>query len=415
MNNRIFTLIRAMADWTEALPPYPGTLVLRHLAQQASAAASRHLACVGSRAESTPPSITAAGLAALCGLSKSQIAYRLLHGDLPAGAMVGNRRKWPFDQARVWTRALRPAEMRPGEAAAVTLTVVRPGDSSETALTAATLAQAFCLHGHRVLLIDLDPRARTTSCFGRLPAVDVPASQTALSLLATMGPDRLRQLVQRCGWSGLDLVCSTPALGQAEMLVTNPPRSRASSELWRWLDRELDEVRTSSDLIVLDAPLGWSNLMSNALVASDGVLLAIQASAEELASAAEFCGQLAMLSEQVRQAQGQPKNFEFVDVLLTHDPAQPGSLAVSPWHVEAFGDGRIAGAVPSLVVGEATPRTIYDERASDQIDSRTLAQASMSWHRVCVHLERRFAGIWNQQVLTPAWAQPSRHAVSHLD
>ena len=45
--------------------------------------------------------------------------------------------------------------------------------------TTAHLAQYLCLHGYRVLAVDLDAQASLTQMFGILPHTEVPSNQTA--------------------------------------------------------------------------------------------------------------------------------------------------------------------------------------------------------------------------------------------
>ena len=76
-------------------------------------------------ARKTAPRFNASQVAAMCGVERGQIAYRLTKGDLPSGTPneSGARREFTLAETRAWVRAYRPAARRPEHAEACVLTI----------------------------------------------------------------------------------------------------------------------------------------------------------------------------------------------------------------------------------------------------------------------------------------------------
>ena len=133
--------------------------------------------------------------------------------------------------------------------------------------TAVNLAAGLALQGNTVLLVDLDPQGHATMGYG-------------------IDPDRLRRTVRdvfvddavwipevtvRSELDGLDVVPSNLALGTAELDL----RLRADKEII--LSQKLEAVAAGYDYCIIDCAPPMSLLMLNALIASDEVVVTVQA------------------------------------------------------------------------------------------------------------------------------------------
>ena len=69
--------------------------------------------------------LTAAQIAALCGVDKAHVNYRIGKGDLPSGRLTpsGGKREFTLAEARQWTRAYRTEKMRPAGQRAICIAV----------------------------------------------------------------------------------------------------------------------------------------------------------------------------------------------------------------------------------------------------------------------------------------------------
>jgi chromosome partitioning protein len=233
--------------------------------------------------------------------------------------------------------------------------------------TAINLSASLALDGQRVLLIDVDPQANTTGGLGfgrdeeRLSVYDV-----------LLGDAEAAEAILPTSVAGLSLIPGTKNMigANVELVATEGREFR--------LREALAPIRESYDLIMLDCPPALDLLTLNALVASDGLLVPMQAEyfalegISELVStldkvAAAFNPQLALegvlltmfddrtnLSQQVRDNLQQffgeklfrvtiPRNVRLAEApshgepVVTYDPRSRGAEAYRELSVELLG------------------------------------------------------------------------------
>jgi chromosome partitioning protein len=132
--------------------------------------------------------------------------------------------------------------------------------------TAVNLATALAACKKRVLLIDLDPQGNASTGLG---VSGEGRSRSSYHVL--LGDARLADAAVPSVVPGMWVVPSDVNLSGAELeLIDLPQREQR-------LARELGEVRSSYDYILIDCPPALGLLTLNALVAADAVLVPLQA------------------------------------------------------------------------------------------------------------------------------------------
>lgn len=132
--------------------------------------------------------------------------------------------------------------------------------------TAINLSAALAKHGHRVLLVDFDPQGHATLGLGYDPnSFDKSAYHVMVDYL------RISAVAVGTRVARLHLLPSNILLGGAELALRGVP----GKELI--LGEQLRSVARDYDFCVIDCSPSLGLLMLNALVASTGVLIPVQA------------------------------------------------------------------------------------------------------------------------------------------
>ena len=144
---------------------------------------------------------------------------------------------------------------------------IQKGGSGKTTTTI-NLAAALQQMGNKILLIDLDPQANLTQALGFLEEPEQNIYTILQAASAGEQPDLKSAILTSCN---LDLVPSSLDLANAELeLVSVYGREKL-------LEKLLAQLKKQYDYIFIDCPPAIGMLTVNALVASDFVLMPLQA------------------------------------------------------------------------------------------------------------------------------------------
>jgi chromosome partitioning protein len=131
--------------------------------------------------------------------------------------------------------------------------------------TAVNLAAALALDARRTLLVDCDPQASSTTGVGLHPS---ELHATTYDLLVADSPT---DAIHRTRLERLDVIPATRDLVGAEIELVNLPRREHR------LRDQLARLARGYDFTLVDCPPSLSLLTVNALCASNGVLVPLQA------------------------------------------------------------------------------------------------------------------------------------------
>jgi len=155
--------------------------------------------------------------------------------------------------------------------------------------TALNLAAFLAEAGKFVLVVDLDPQANATSGLGIDHRVLSAGTYEAL-----IGSHRIRDLIHKTSHDGLKILPATQALaGAAVELVTVDEREY-------FLHKALLEVKNDFDYIFIDNPPSLGIITINGLVASDSILIPVQAEYFALEGLGQLMETLQLIRENIK-------------------------------------------------------------------------------------------------------------------
>lgn len=346
------------------------------------------------------PLYSASQIAALCGVDKAHVNYRISKGDLPSGKLTptGGKREFTLAEARQWARVYRSEKMRPAGQRAICIAVANFKGGVSKTTSSMILAQGLSLRGHRVLAIDIDPQGSLTTLHGVLPEAEVTEGMT-ISPLCHGTTEDITPAIRSTYWDGIDLVAAAPFLFSAEFALPARQMNVAGSRFWDVLNAGLEPVRSLYDVIVIDTPPALSYVTINGLWAADGIVVPVPPSGLDFASSAQFWSLLADLGGNLDQQEpaGVRKAFDFLHVLLSRvDQADAASPAVRQWIQATYGEFVLPVEIPKTSVTSnkaAEFATVYDVQKYDG-SAKTYKRAVDAYDRFVDLIEESVVEAW---------------------
>ncbi len=176
-------------------------------------------------------------------------------------------------------------------------------------------AQYFALQGYRVLLIDADPQASTTSMLGIHPERDISAHDTLLPFIEGEH-DTLAYAVRSTYWDGLDLIPACLGLYDAEYIIAGGQSQEGQAERFDYIKNGLFDIQHAYDLIVIDPPPALGMISLNVLRATNALLVPTPPSSIDYASTVSFLSMLSAVLGQLEK-RGILAQYKFVQLVAT--------------------------------------------------------------------------------------------------
>ena len=162
------------------------------------------------------------------------------------------------------------------------------GGSGKTTTTV-SLASAFAEHGLRVLVIDLDPQGSATEWLG--------GRESTIGLVEfSAGGIRVSELVKTSTARGVDLVPTSPSLV--------PSSDESENHIGLAIVRALQRLPDYWDLILVDTPPTLGYLSLAPLVASDHIVIPVEAHALAMPGVASVIASIERARRQVNTEVG---------------------------------------------------------------------------------------------------------------
>jgi len=155
------------------------------------------------------------------------------------------------------------------------------------------LAHGFAALGYRVLVIDADPQATTTSVFGFNPDLDVSAEDT-LGPYLLRDIDTLEPVIRKTHVDQVDLIPSQLRLHDAEYVLASQIPS--DPEILDMLRTGVRHVARSYDIVLIDPPPALGMIPLSVLRAANALLVPVRPSMIDFSSTVNF---FSMLEESI--------------------------------------------------------------------------------------------------------------------
>lgn len=269
------------------------------------------------------------GVAAdLVGRTPEALAKAEKEGRLAAPKQLANgRRYYTLEDLTLIRDAL---GIRPGKAPHEDAVVVAvqnfKGGVGKSTITK-HFADYLALHGYKVLVVDCDPQASTTTMFDIQPESLIDDEQTLGNYLSPRSTfDDFRRSIRDTAWPTIKIIPSSLGLQDAEWDLTATLREggQAVREGLQRLRIGISDVIRDFDVILLDPPPAMGFLGLNVMAAASGLLVPVPARQLDYLSTIHFMETIAENIE-VLEAHGTPVDYGFIRIVCSaYTPSKPG-------------------------------------------------------------------------------------------
>lgn len=231
-------------------------------------------------------------------------------------------------------------------------------------------ADYLALHGYKVLVIDCDPQASTTTMFDIRPESLIDEEQTLGNYLSPRSTfDNFADSIHETAWPTIKIIPSSLGLQDAEwdLTATLQEGSQAVREGLQRLRIGISSVINDFDVILLDPPPAMGFLGLNVMAAATGLLIPVPARQLDYLSTIHFMETIADNIE-VLEAAGTPVEYSFIRVVCsTYTPSKPGENDMWKMMQATYGTRLLSQPIlASEEIKNATQafRSVYESKPS---------------------------------------------------
>lgn len=221
--------------------------------------------------------------------------------------------------------------------------------------------QYFAIQGYRVLIVDLDSQASTTTVFGFNPDLQIRRDDTIAPYL--LGERHsLHYAIRKTYWPGVDLIPSALHFYSAEYELAAQVSGNVG--LLESLRAGIEGVADGYDIIILDPPPALGLISISALVAANALVIPVPPANIDFASTSHFFGMLIDTLDTLR-GHGVDPSYQFVRVVLSKlDERKSTQTAIAEMMHKIFGTYLMTVPIKdSAEIDNASARfeTVYEQ------------------------------------------------------
>lgn len=355
-------------------------------------------------------------LADSLGVSRKTVDRHIDNKKLPEGTLLpSNRRVFTLSEMNEIRFAMNRLPHRdPADPPFVMSVTNFKGGVAKTSTTI-HLAQYLAFHGYRILVIDADPQGSMTSLFGFRPDLIKDSSKTLADYLSGphLSPDTwtgtLKTAVQKTCWDQLDIIVANLGMASVDfdLSVRNTnAKDRKSPEnlerpfrFYRLLAEGLETVKHDYDVVLIDTPPSLSFMTTNAIFASDGLIIPLSPARLEFDSSASFLQLLAETVSVVNTYEPTPKQFPILSQLVTkYEASRKDHADIHSWLRFGSPDRVLLHPmISSVVMSSADGLTAYERTrwGAGSAGKETLRRAVDALNLVNSEIETKIRECWS--------------------
>jgi len=230
---------------------------------------------------------------------------------------ANNRRMgYTLDQVQAFRKHFGTLPQRADSDPAITIACQNFKGGVGKSTTCVNFAHYLALKGYRVLVVDTDSQATTTSMFGYMPDAQVTQEQTLLPYLDS-SESSLVYAVRKTYWPNIDLIPSCLALYEAEMAIAAHLAAEGDRakrlEFFSELKFGIETVSQHYDVVLLDSPPALGLISINVLFAGDALLVPTAPRMYDFTSTVQFFRMVRNYISQIDTG----KEYRWISVLTT--------------------------------------------------------------------------------------------------
>ncbi|RJY06933.1 AAA family ATPase [Aurantiacibacter aquimixticola] len=189
------------------------------------------------------------------------------------------------------------------------------------------LAHYFAVQGYRVLVVDCDSQATTTTLFGFNPHFNITREETLYPYLS-IDPTQadLLYAVKQTPWPNVDLIPSNLELFDVEyeLAAAGADGQSVLAARFRKLKQGLMDLARGYDVVILDPPPALGTISLAVMQAANALLVPLAATTPDFCSTVQFLSMMDQVLDQLLEA-GIEVDYSFVRLLCskfdTNDPS----------------------------------------------------------------------------------------------
>jgi len=202
------------------------------------------------------------------------------------------------------------------------------------------LAHYFAVQGYRVLVVDCDSQATTTTLFGFNPHFNITRAETLYPYLS-IDPTQadLLYAVKPTPWPNVDLIPSNLELFDVEyeLAASGADGQSVLAARFRKLKAGLMDVACDYDVVILDPPPALGTISLAVMQAANALLVPLAATTPDFCSTVQFLSMMDQVIAQLMEADIEV-NYNFVRLICSKfDGNDPSHAMVRTIMEQAFG------------------------------------------------------------------------------